>query len=230
MSSRGSGTLAREVTHADITIGGSRRGFAVFAKDIAGAIFPSTSPLASLMASFAAIVTGYFARPSGGIILSQRGARLGGRRVFLLSLFVMSAATLGMVLVPSFTQWGIAASALVVILAPDFRDSASAVKFQACWRQLGSADVAGFRPGAAPRLALRLGAGRAWRRVEFPGAALDGGVARACEPWRRGNRSASCCGRTPPTVRRSTLLGSGDERSHLRILLADVNLRVEMRE
>jgi MFS transporter, MHS family, proline/betaine transporter len=36
--------------------------------------------------------------------------------VFLLSLFVMSAATLGMGLVPSYAQWGIAASALIVIL------------------------------------------------------------------------------------------------------------------
>ena len=90
--------------------------FGVFAKDIADAIFPSASPLASLMASFAAFAAGYFARPFGGIVLSHYGDRYGRRRVFLLSLFVMSAATLGMGLVPPFAQWGIAASALVVIL------------------------------------------------------------------------------------------------------------------
>jgi MFS family permease len=90
--------------------------FGVFAKDIADAIFPSASPLASLMASFAAFAAGYFARPFGGIVLSHYGDRFGRRRVFLLSLFVMSLATLGMGLVPSFAQWGIAASALVVIL------------------------------------------------------------------------------------------------------------------
>ena len=90
--------------------------FGVFAKDIADAIFPSTSPLASLMASFAAFAAGYFARPFGGIVLSHYGDRFGRRRVFLMSLFVMSAATLGMGLVPSFAQWGIAASALVVTL------------------------------------------------------------------------------------------------------------------
>jgi MFS family permease len=90
--------------------------FGVFAKDIADAIFPSSSPIASLMASFAAFAAGYFARPFGGIILSHYGDRFGRRRVFLLSLFVMSAATLGMGLVPPYAQWGIAASALVVVL------------------------------------------------------------------------------------------------------------------
>ena len=90
--------------------------FGVFAKDIADAIFPSASPLASLMASFAAFAAGYFARPFGGIVLSHYGDRFGRRKVFLLSLFVMSVATLGMGLVPPYAQWGIAASALVVIL------------------------------------------------------------------------------------------------------------------
>ena len=90
--------------------------FGVFARDIADTFFPSSSPLASLMASFAAFAAGYFARPFGGIVLSHFGDRFGRRRVFLLSLFVMSAATLGMGLVPPYAQWGIAASALVVLL------------------------------------------------------------------------------------------------------------------
>lgn len=90
--------------------------FGVFAKDIADAIFPSSTPLVSLMASFAAFATGYFARPVGGIVLSHYGDRFGRRRVFLLSLLVMSAATLGMGLVPPYAQWGVAASMLMVTL------------------------------------------------------------------------------------------------------------------
>jgi MFS transporter, MHS family, proline/betaine transporter len=90
--------------------------FGVFAKDIADAIFPSTSALVSLMASFAAFATGYLARPIGGIVLSHYGDRYGRRRVFLSSLFVMSGATLGMGLVPTYAQWGVAASALMVFL------------------------------------------------------------------------------------------------------------------
>ena len=90
--------------------------FGVFAKDIADAIFPSSTPLVSLMASFAAFATGYLARPIGGIVLSHYGDRYGRRRVFLLSLFVMSAATLGMGLVPTYAQWGVAASLVMVTL------------------------------------------------------------------------------------------------------------------
>src|SRR6516162_10695815 len=75
--------------------------FGIFAKDIADALFPSSSVIVSLMASFAAFATGYLARPIGGIVLSHYGDRYGRRRVFLWSLFVMSGATLGMGLVPS---------------------------------------------------------------------------------------------------------------------------------
>ncbi|HEY7283849.1 MAG TPA: MFS transporter [Vicinamibacterales bacterium] len=90
--------------------------FGVFAKDIADAIFPSPTPLVSLMVSFAAFAAGYLARPIGGIVLSHFGDRYGRRRVFLISIFVMSGATLGMGLVPTFAVWGAGASALMVFL------------------------------------------------------------------------------------------------------------------
>ncbi len=90
--------------------------FGIFAKDIADAVFPAANPIASLMASFAAFAAGYLARPLGGIVLSHYGDRFGRRKVFIWSVFVMSAATLGMGLVPSYAQWGVAASALMVIL------------------------------------------------------------------------------------------------------------------
>jgi MFS family permease len=90
--------------------------FGVFARDIAQAVFPSTDPIVALMASFAAFAAGYLARPLGGIVLSHYGDRYGRRAVFLWSVFIMSAATLGMGLVPSYAQWGVAASALMVIL------------------------------------------------------------------------------------------------------------------
>src|SRR5262245_61145892 len=90
--------------------------FGVFAKDIADAIFPNPTPLVSLMVSFAAFAAGYLARPIGGIVLSHFGDRYGRRRVFLVSIFVMSAATFGMGLVPAFAAWGATASVLMVSL------------------------------------------------------------------------------------------------------------------
>jgi MHS family proline/betaine transporter-like MFS transporter len=90
--------------------------FGVFARDIAEAIFPNSTPIVSLMASFGAFAAGYLARPIGGIVLSHFGDRYGRRTVFLLSLFVMSAATLGMGLVPAYAAWGVWASLLMVTL------------------------------------------------------------------------------------------------------------------
>ena len=90
--------------------------FGIFAKDIADAIFPNPTPLVSLMVSFAAFAAGYLARPIGGIVLSHFGDRFGRRRVFLISIFIMSGATLGMGLVPTFATWGVAASTLMVVL------------------------------------------------------------------------------------------------------------------
>src|SRR5262245_7621723 len=90
--------------------------FGIFAKDIADAIFPNPTPLISLMLSFGAFAVGYLARPIGGIVLSHFGDRYGRRRVFLVSIFVMSGATLAMGLVPSFATWGAASSILLVTL------------------------------------------------------------------------------------------------------------------
>src|SRR6478735_7765395 len=90
--------------------------FGIFARDIADAFFPAGSLLVSLMASFAAFAAGYLARPIGGIILSHYGDRYGRRPVFLGSIFVMSAATLSMGLIPTYARWGVAASALMVAL------------------------------------------------------------------------------------------------------------------
>jgi MFS family permease len=90
--------------------------FGIFAKDIADAIFPNPTPLISLIQSYATFAVGYLARPVGGIVLSHFGDRYGRRQVFLVSIFVMSAATFGMGLVPSFAAWGAAASLLMVTL------------------------------------------------------------------------------------------------------------------
>ena len=84
--------------------------FGVFAGDIANAIFPNTSPLVSLIASFAAFATGYLARPLGGIVLSHYGDRFGRRRVFLWSLSLCRAQRSAWDRIVH-AQWGIAASA-----------------------------------------------------------------------------------------------------------------------
>jgi MHS family proline/betaine transporter-like MFS transporter len=90
--------------------------FGIFARDIAQAVFPATDPLVSLILSFATFAVGYLARPIGGVVLAHFGDRYGRRAVFLWSVFVMSAATLGMGLVPDYATIGVSASLLMVTL------------------------------------------------------------------------------------------------------------------
>jgi MHS family proline/betaine transporter-like MFS transporter len=90
--------------------------FGVFARDIGAAIFPTTDPIVSLLLAFGTFTVGYLARPIGGIVLSHYGDRHGRRAVFLWSVFIMSASTLGMGLVPPYAQIGVTASLLMVTL------------------------------------------------------------------------------------------------------------------
>jgi MHS family proline/betaine transporter-like MFS transporter len=90
--------------------------FGIFAPQIGRAVFPSQDPLVSLMVTFTTFAIGYLARPIGGLVLGRLGDKFGRRGVFLASIFVTSAATLGIGIVPTYAQWGIAASLIVVFL------------------------------------------------------------------------------------------------------------------
>jgi MHS family proline/betaine transporter-like MFS transporter len=90
--------------------------FGIFAPQIGRAFFPSQDPLVSLMVTFTTFAIGYLARPIGGLVLGRLGDKFGRRGVFLASIFVTSAATLGIGLVPTYAAWGIAASLVVIVL------------------------------------------------------------------------------------------------------------------
>jgi MFS family permease len=90
--------------------------FGIFASQIGRAFFPSQDPLVSLMVTFTTFAIGYLARPIGGLVLGRLGDKFGRRGVFLASIFITSAATLGIGIVPTYAAWGIAASIVVVLL------------------------------------------------------------------------------------------------------------------
>ena len=72
--------------------------------------------MVSLIVSFSVFAVGYFARPLGGIFFSHIGDRIGRRRVLIITILAMSAATAGIGLLPTYAQWGITASILLVLL------------------------------------------------------------------------------------------------------------------
>jgi MHS family proline/betaine transporter-like MFS transporter len=90
--------------------------YSQFARYIGLNFFPSDDAMASLIVSFSVFAVGYFARPIGGIFFSHIGDRIGRRRVLIVTILAMSAATAGIGLLPTYAQWGITASILLVVL------------------------------------------------------------------------------------------------------------------
>jgi MHS family proline/betaine transporter-like MFS transporter len=90
--------------------------YSQFAQYIGRNFFPNTDATVSLVVSFSVFAVGYFARPLGGIFFGHIGDRLGRRRVLIITVVTMSAATAGIGLLPTYAQWGITASILLVVL------------------------------------------------------------------------------------------------------------------
>ncbi|WGF89953.1 MFS transporter [Marinivivus vitaminiproducens] len=66
--------------------------------------------------AFAIFAAGYIARPLGGIVLAHYGDKLGRKQMFMVSILLMAVSTLGMGLLPTYAQIGIAAPILLLTL------------------------------------------------------------------------------------------------------------------
>src|SRR5690606_13905357 len=78
--------------------------------------FPLESELGSLLASFATLAVGFFARPLGGIIAGHLGDRVGRKALLVVSLLSMGIASTLIGLVPNFSAIGWWAAAALVVL------------------------------------------------------------------------------------------------------------------
>ncbi|MCK1525255.1 MFS transporter [Bradyrhizobium sp. 17] len=78
--------------------------------------FPSIDPVSGTLASFATFAVGLFARPLGGLVFGHFGDRIGRKSMLLLSLFLMGIPTVLIGLLPTYSQIGIWAAVLLVLL------------------------------------------------------------------------------------------------------------------
>jgi MFS family permease len=91
--------------------------FVFFAPAIGQLFFPQTIPdwLRQLQ-TFGIFAAGYLARPLGGIIMAHFGDLLGRKRMFTLSVLLMSVPTLLMGLLPTYANVGLLAPVLLLVL------------------------------------------------------------------------------------------------------------------
>jgi MFS family permease len=91
--------------------------FVFFAVVIGQLFFPPDMPdwLRQLQ-TFGIFAAGYLARPLGGIVMAHFGDLLGRKRMFMLSIFLMSVPTLAIGLLPTYAVIGIWAPLLLLAL------------------------------------------------------------------------------------------------------------------
>lgn len=91
--------------------------FVFFAAVVGKLFFPADMPeWLRLFQTFGIFAAGYLARPLGGIIMAHFGDLLGRKKMFTLSIFMMSVPTLIMGLLPTYEQIGILAPILLLIM------------------------------------------------------------------------------------------------------------------
>ena len=92
--------------------------YAVASSVVFGVLFfpEGTDPLLGTLGAFAGFAVGFAARPLGGIIFGHIGDKVSRKTALVLTLIVMGLATAGMGLLPTYSQIGLAAPLLLVLL------------------------------------------------------------------------------------------------------------------
>ncbi|MBL6653101.1 MAG: MFS transporter, partial [Reyranella sp.] len=78
--------------------------------------FPTVDPLTGTLASLATYAVGFIARPVGGALFGYFGDRIGRKSMLMLTMFVMGLGTFLIGLLPTYSQIGVMAPVLLVVL------------------------------------------------------------------------------------------------------------------
>ena len=90
--------------------------YGIFSVYFAQQFFPSGNPLLAVVKSYIVFILGYIARPIGGIFFSHIGDEQGRKRVLIITIVLMGVSSLGIGLLPTYDQIGIAAPLLLLTL------------------------------------------------------------------------------------------------------------------
>jgi MFS transporter, MHS family, shikimate and dehydroshikimate transport protein len=81
----------------------------------AGVFFSGSSPFLGTLQAIGTFAIGFLVRPVGGVILGSLGDRIGRKKILVLTLVLMGAATMLVGLLPTYAQIGWLAPALLVL-------------------------------------------------------------------------------------------------------------------
>jgi MHS family proline/betaine transporter-like MFS transporter len=90
--------------------------YAALSPVLSSLFFPGFSPVAATLSTFAVFGVGFVVRPLGGLFFGQLGDRRGRRTALGLALVMVSAATLGMGLLPTYAAAGVVGPLALVLL------------------------------------------------------------------------------------------------------------------
>ncbi|MDT5179338.1 MAG: transporter, family, proline/betaine transporter, partial [Mycobacterium sp.] len=112
-----SAALRRAIVGASIGNAVEWFDFAIYgflATYIAANFFPTGDDTAALLNTFAIFAAAFFMRPLGGFVFGPLGDRIGRQRVLAVVILLMSAATLAIGMLPTFTAIGVGAPLLLL--------------------------------------------------------------------------------------------------------------------
>lgn len=78
--------------------------------------FPNEDPATAIIASFATFGAGFLARPVGGLVFGHMGDRVGRKVALMWTLVIVGSATVLIGFIPTYTQIGVWAPILLVVL------------------------------------------------------------------------------------------------------------------
>ncbi len=89
--------------------------YATFSIYLARNLFDKTDVRSAILATLAVFAVGFIARPIGGLLFGRLGDRIGRRLVMVATMILLAVSSMGIALIPSYEDIGVAASALLLI-------------------------------------------------------------------------------------------------------------------